>query len=135
MKLIELALLGLSALPALLPAKTTAQALEPDAAEARLVIRRPPQAQPGCEVDLLVGGEAAARLPAGAQVVLDLPAGETNLATHAGGAPDCMVSGAGAASQSVLLQPGETRIYDVSYDASGPFLSPSDETSTGNARP
>lgn len=129
MEKIKFVLLGSSVLAVLLPGVTTAQPLAAGAAQARLIIRHP-QTHPDCPVELFVGGVAAARLPGGAQVVLNLPAGETNLATRAGAAPDCPTSGAGGASQSVLLRPGETR----RYDASGPFLSPSDAPSSGKAR-
>lgn len=116
---------------ALLLATTTAIAVTPisegvpldPAAAAKLIVSRDRNAPNACDLQLRVDEQLIVALPAGESVTLDVPSGERSVVLTPSREGFCaeidLVS-----SQSLLLQPGETRRYQAVYEERKLFLAP-----------
>ncbi len=116
---------------ALLLAATTAIAATPisegvpldPAAAAKLIVSRDRNAPNACDLQLRVDEQLVVALPAGESVTLDVPSGERSVVLTPSREGLCaeidLVS-----SQSLLLQPGETRRYQAVYEERKLFLAP-----------
>ena len=90
---------------------------------AQLIIGRDSKVPKTCDVQLLLEEETVAQLPAGESISLDIPAGTHYLRARLSAAGDCNAVGL-ASGQSILLEPGETRLYQVMLDNDALFLAP-----------
>ena len=97
-------------------------AVDPDAG-ARLIVSRDRNAPNACDLQLSIDNQVIAPLPLGESVTLDVPSGERQVILAPSKEGLCanipLVS-----SQSLLLQPGETRRYQAIYEANRLFLAP-----------
>ena len=90
---------------------------------AQLVIGRDRKVPNACAVELFVENKPVAQLPTGESVSLDVPAGTLYLRARLKSAGSCDAAGL-ASGQSILLEPGETREYQVMLDNNALFLAP-----------
>lgn len=90
---------------------------------AQLVIDRDRKVPKACAVELLVEEKPVAQLPVGDSASLDVPAGTLYLRARLKPAGSCDAAGL-ASGQSILLEPGETRRYQVMFDNDALFLAP-----------
>lgn len=95
----------------------------PSAKMAQLIIGRDSKVPKACDVELLLEKNAVAQLPVGESVSLELPAGTHYLRAKLSAAGKCNAIGL-ASGQSILLEPGETRQYQVMLDNDALFLAP-----------
>lgn len=95
----------------------------PSAKMAQLIIGRDAKVPKACKVELLLEEKPVAQLPAGESVSLDVPAGTHYLRAKLSAVGKCNAVGL-ASGQSVLLEPGETRQYQVMLDNDALFLAP-----------
>jgi hypothetical protein len=92
-------------------------------AMAQLVISRDRKVPKACAVELLVEEKQVAQLQVGKSASLEVPAGTFNLRARLTRADNCDAAGL-ASSQSILLDAGETRRYQVMLDNDALFLAP-----------
>ena len=90
---------------------------------AQLIIDRDRKVPKSCTVELLVEEKPVAQLPVGDSANLDVPAGTLYLRARLKPAGSCEAAGL-ASGQSILLEPGETRRYQVMFDNDALFLAP-----------
>lgn len=90
---------------------------------AQLVIDRDRKVPNTCTVELLMEEKPVAQLPVGDSASLDVPAGTLYLRARLKPAGSCDAAGL-ASGQSILLEPGETRRYQVMFDNDALFLAP-----------
>ncbi|WP_339412049.1 hypothetical protein [Pseudomonas sp. EA_35y_Pfl2_R5] len=90
---------------------------------AQLIIGRDEKVPETCDVELQLEEKTVAQLQVGDSISLDIPAGthylRAKLITAGGCTPDDLASG-----QSILLEPGESRQYQVMLDNDALFLAP-----------
>ncbi|MDO9622927.1 MAG: hypothetical protein Q7J46_02910 [Pseudomonas sp.] len=92
-------------------------------AMAQLVISRDRKVPKACTVELLVEEKPVAQLQVGKSASLEVPAGTLYLRARLKPADNCDAAGL-ASSQSILLEAGETRRYQVMFDNDALFLAP-----------
>lgn len=121
-------LLGVGSLPG--QAETTLPA-EPHPGmgvdgEARLIISRDRNAPNACDVEVRLGEQWVTQVPLGESISLHVPAGEQSLSLSiepGGYCADITLSN----SQSIILEPGTTRHYQLVYNEDALFLAPQAE--------
>lgn len=97
----------------------------PASNQARIAVSRPQaQNENACDVGLYVQSKLIARLAPGDKIEIPVPSGPVALGVAAMGSALCTQETDVVHGQSVILQPGETRGYQVNGDQSGVFLSP-----------
>jgi len=118
-------LMGLGSLPSQaetsLPA--TPQAWSSAEGEARLIISRDRNAPNACDVELRLGEQWITRVPLGESVTLHVPAGEQSLYLSIEPGGYCADITLGN-SQSIILEPGTTRYFQLVYNDDALFLAP-----------
>ncbi|WP_339524830.1 hypothetical protein [Pseudomonas sp. EA_35y_Pfl2_R111] len=90
---------------------------------AQLIIGRDEKVPETCDVELQLEEKTVAQLQASDSINLDLPAGTHYLRAKLSAAGNCTAEGL-ASGQSILLEPGETRQYQVMFDNDALFLAP-----------
>jgi len=90
---------------------------------ARLVISRDRNAPTACDVTLLVDGQINARVALGETVELQVPTGEVGLLLNLEQTGYCAQIALQNA-QSILIEPGETRHFQLVYSDDALFLAP-----------
>lgn len=90
---------------------------------ARLVISRDNSSPNACDVELYVNQNSVVQIAPGQSLSLDAPSGELTLSAALSQSGYC--AGAGpSAPQSVLLEPGQTRHFDIRVEGDAVFLAP-----------
>lgn len=102
---------------------TQGPAADTGAKMAQLIIGRDEKVPNACDVELQLEEKTVAQLQAGDSISLDMPAGTHYLRAKLLAADDCTTDDL-ASGQSVLLEPGETRQYQVMLDSNALFLAP-----------
>lgn len=93
------------------------------AASARLTLSRDRDAPNACDIELSIDEQLLVSLPVGESVTVDVPSGELTLVLRPARAAYCGQLNQ-LSSQSLLLQPGENRRYQVKFSSDSLFLAP-----------
>jgi hypothetical protein len=102
---------------------TDAEAQARQKQPAQLIISRDAKVPANCNVELLLEEKQVAQLPAGESTNLEVAPGTLYLRAQLLPADNCDAGGL-ASGQSVLLEPGETRHYQLMFDNDALFLAP-----------